>query len=88
MMTLKEKLAGLQCPRCGRENTYAPRDIEYTVKIGTDTVMVALRAGVCTNCSEHLLDTVATDKVTDAVRKLQQGHLSDLVHMGEAYRYP
>jgi YgiT-type zinc finger domain-containing protein len=88
MATLEEKLAGLQCPRCGRENTYVPREIEYTAKVGGNTVTVTIRAGVCTVCGEQLLDTTATDKVADAVRKLQQGRISDLIHMGEAYRYP
>jgi predicted RNA-binding Zn-ribbon protein involved in translation (DUF1610 family) len=81
MATPEEKLVGLQCPRCGRENTYVPRDIEYTVT-------VTVRAGVCTNCGEQLLATAATNKIEEAVRKLRQGHASDLVHMGEAYRYP
>jgi len=87
MATLEEKLTGLQCPRCGRENTYAPREVEYTAKVGGDTVTVTIRAGICTNCGGQLLDTAATEKVAEAVRKLQQGHISDLVHMGEAYRY-
>lgn len=88
MATLEEKLTGLQCPRCGKENTYVARDVEYTAKVGSDTVTVMIRAGVCSNCGEQLLDTAATDKIADAVQKLQQGHASDLVHMGEAYRYP
>lgn len=88
MATLEEKLTGLQCPRCGKENTYVPREIEYTAKVGGDTVTVTIRVGVCTNCGERLLDTAATDKVAAAVGKLQQGRISDLVHMGEAYRYP
>lgn len=88
MFTLEEKLTAVQCPRCGRVNTYVVRDIEFTAKVGTDTVTVPIRAGVCTNCGEQLLDSTATDKVSDAVRKLKEGHLADLVHMGEAYRYP
>lgn len=88
MATLDEKLARLQCPRCGRKNTYVPRETEYTARVGDDTVTVTIRAGVCTNCGEQLLDTTATDKVADAVQKLRQGHVSDLVHTGEAYRYP
>ncbi len=88
MATLEEKLVGLQCPRCGRENTYVPRDIEYTAKVGGNTVTMTVRAGVCTNCGEQLLDTAATDKIEEAVRKLRQDYASDLVHMGEACRYP
>lgn len=88
MSTLEEKLAVLQCPRCGREGTYVPREIEYTAKVGSDTVTVMITAGVCTNCGEQLLDTVATDKVAEAVKKLKEGRTADLVHMGEAYRYP
>ncbi len=88
MPKLDELLEGLQCPRCGHENTYVPRSVDFTAKVGNDTVTVRVIAGVCTNCGEQLLDSAATQKVSDAVRRLQEGNISDLVHMGEAYRYP
>jgi len=88
MATLAEKLAGLQCPRCGHENTYVVRDVEHTEKVGSDTVTVKITVGVCTNCGEEALDSSATQKIQDAVNKLKTGKVSDLVHMGEAYQYP
>lgn len=87
MATLEAKLVGLTCPRCGRENTYAVHEIDYTAGVGDDTVMVSVRAGVCGNCGEQLLDTAATDKIADAVKQLRDGTLTGLVHTGEAYRY-
>jgi YgiT-type zinc finger domain-containing protein len=87
MTGLVEKLDGLQCPRCGRDNTYVVREIEHTAKVGNNTVTVQIQAGVCTNCGEQLLDMQATDKVEDAVRRLREGRYAELAHMGEAYRY-
>lgn len=88
MATLAEKLEGLQCPRCGRENTFVVRDVEHTEKVGPDTVTVAITVGVCTNCGEEALDSAATRKIQEAVNALKTRALSDLVHMGEAYQYP
>ncbi|HEU4783656.1 MAG TPA: hypothetical protein VFS83_09980 [Ktedonobacterales bacterium] len=88
MATLAEKLDGLQCPRCGHLNTYVVRDIEHTEKVGHDTVTVTVTIGVCTNCGEQALDSAATRKIQDAVNKLKNGAVSDLVHIGEAYQYP
>jgi YgiT-type zinc finger domain-containing protein len=88
MATLAEKLEGLQCPRCGHEHTYVVRDVEHTEKVGHDTVTVTITVGVCTNCGEQALDSVAARKIEDAVKKLKAGAVSDLVHMGEAYQYP
>jgi len=88
MATLVEKLEGLQCPRCGRVNTYVVQDVEHTERVGSDTVTVTVTVGVCTNCGEQALDTAAARKIQDAVNKLKMGALSDLVHVGEAYQYP
>lgn len=88
MPALEDLLEGLQCPRCGHENTYAPREIDFTTKVGNNTVTVTVTAGVCAVCGEQLLDTAATDKVSDAVARLRQGDVSQLAHMGEAYRFP
>jgi YgiT-type zinc finger domain-containing protein len=88
MPTLDELLDGLQCPRCRRENTYVPRSTDFTAKVGMGTITVGVIAGVCTNCGKQLLDAVATRKVSDAVRRLREGNTGDLVHMGEAYRFP
>jgi len=88
MATLAEKLEGLQCPRCGRENTYVIRDIERSEIVGHDTVTVTITVGVCTNCGEQALDSVAMRKVSDAIEQLKAGEISKLVHMGEAYHYP
>lgn len=88
MVTLAKKLEGLQCPRCGRVNTYVIQDVEHTERVGRDTVTVTVTVGVCTNCGEQALDTTATHKIQDAINKLKSGALSDLVHVGEAYQYP
>lgn len=88
MATLAEKLEGLQCPRCGNENTYVVRDVEHTEKVGSNTITVAVTIGICTVCGEEALDSTATQKIQDAVNKLKSGAVSDLVHMGEAYQYP
>ncbi|HEX6796195.1 MAG TPA: YgiT-type zinc finger protein [Ktedonobacterales bacterium] len=85
MATLAEKLAGLQCPRCGREDTYAIRDVEYTARVGHDTVTVIVMAGVCTNCGETVFDSAATKSIEVAVDKLRSGHTDGLIHAGEAY---
>lgn len=87
MATLAEKLEGLQCPRCGRENTYVAREVEHTERVGHDTVTVTITAGVCANCGERALDSAATRKIQEAVEKLRTGALTDLAHMGEAYHY-
>jgi YgiT-type zinc finger domain-containing protein len=73
MATLKEKLAGLRCPRCGGDDTYELREIEYQVQVGGDTEAVMVMAGVCTSCGEQLLDSAATDKVARAVQQLKRG---------------
>jgi YgiT-type zinc finger domain-containing protein len=72
MATLEQMLAGLRCPGCGGEDTCEPRDIEYPVKVGGDTVAVTVTAGVCTNCGEQLLDTAATEKIAKAAQQLRQ----------------
>lgn len=87
MPTLAELLEGLQCPRCGRENTYAIRTVEHTEKVGPDTVTVTVEAGVCTNCDERLLDSAATRKVQQAVQKLRSGAVAELERTGSAYTY-
>ena len=85
MATLEAMVEGLQCPRCGRENTYVIRDTEWTEKVAANTVTVTVRAGVCTNCGEEALDSVATRAIQAAVEKLRAGAYTELAHMGEAY---
>lgn len=86
MTTLQELIDGLQCPRCGNIDTYIVRDIERTERVGNNTVSVALTVGECQVCGEQALDDLATRKLFDAVQELREGKLSQLVHMGEAYR--
>lgn len=88
MATLAEKLEGLQCPRCGRINTYVIQNVEHTEKVRENTVTVTITAGVCTNCGEQALDSAATTKVQRAVEQLRSGAISKFEHMGEAYRVP
>jgi YgiT-type zinc finger domain-containing protein len=85
MVARAELLEGLQCPRCGRKNTYVIRTIEDTEKVGPDTVTVSVEAGVCTTCDERLLDSAATRKVQEAVRRLKAGAVAELNRTGNAY---
>jgi YgiT-type zinc finger domain-containing protein len=73
MATPAELLAGLQWPRCGRENTCVIRDIEDTERVGHDTVAVSVTAGVCTNCGETVFDSAVTTEIEAAVDKLRSG---------------
>jgi len=70
MATLEEKLEGLRCPRCGRENSYVPREIEHVAKVGNDTVAVTVRAGVCSSCGEQLLDGAAMNRIEESEREM------------------
>jgi|GEM_PF-6947755 len=60
MATLHEKQDGLLCPNCGCEHTYSVRSIEKTVRVGNDTVTLAVIAGVCQVWGEEALDDAAT----------------------------
>jgi hypothetical protein len=86
MSTLDELLAGIQCPRCGRINTYAPPRVEYVFPVGDgSTVTVVLIAGECSFCHEQVLDTVATGHMRQAIEQARAG--SDAVEpTGIAYR--
>ena len=86
--SLPELLKGLQCPRCGRVDTYEVREIDFTERVAGDTVTVRVLAGVCTNCGEELLDDAATEAITAAVNRLKAGDVASLARTGSAYRYP
>jgi len=88
MATLHEKLDGLLCPNCGRENTYSVRSIEKTLRVGNDTVTVAVIAGVCQVCGEEALDDAATSRIDDAVQQVRTGDLQHLQAVGHAYIVP
>jgi len=88
MPALTELLDGIQCPRCGHENTYAIREVEEVLSIDGNSVAVRITVGECSYCGEHLLDRQATHKLEDAAEKLRAGATADLIHTGEAYRYP
>lgn len=86
MSTLNKLLPGIQCPRCGRINTYAPRQVEHDFPVGDGgTVTVALTVGECSFCHEQVLDTVATERVRQAIEQARAG--SDAVEpTGTTYR--
>jgi YgiT-type zinc finger domain-containing protein len=86
--SLPELLKGLQCPRCGRVDTYEVREIDFTERVAGDTVTVKVLAGVCSNCGEELLDDTATEAITVAVNRLKAGDVASLARTGSAYRYP
>ncbi len=86
--TLAELLDGIVCPRCGREDTYVLRDIEYPVTVDGNAVTVAITVGECTYCGEQLLDKVASSTIEEAVRHLRQGDVAALMHTGESYHFP
>jgi hypothetical protein len=74
MSTLDELLSGIQCPRCGRINTYAPRQVEPAFPVGAgSTVTVALIAGECSFCHEQVLDSVATERLRQAIEQALAG---------------
>ena len=83
-----EILAGIICPRCGRENTYVLREREQVVSVGDDTVKVLLTVAECSYCGEWLLDDEAAQRVYDAAETLRKGNVADLIRTGTAYRYP
>lgn len=86
MPTLEELLPGIQCPRCGRLGTYAPRQVEQTYPVGDgNTVTVTLTVGECRICHEQVLDAAATEQVRHAIEQARAG--SDAVEpTGTAYR--
>ena len=86
MVTLAQLIQGLQCPRCGNSNSYIIHDIDRTENIGGNTVTVRLTVGECTICGEQALDDAATQRLFDAVEKLQKGSFTGLQYTGEAYR--
>jgi hypothetical protein len=88
MATLAELIAGLQCPRCGHDDTYVICNIERTERVGNNTLTIPLTVGECTICGEQALDDAAMRKLFDAVQELRNGNVSHLVHMGDAYRHP
>ena len=58
--SLPELLKGLQCPRCGRIDTFEVREIDFTERVAGDTVTVkSLGRGLLElrrrNCSTTLL---------------------------------
>lgn len=88
MATLEEKLAVLTCPRCGRDHSYEPREIDHVVRVGNNAVVVRVRVGVCEYCGEEAFDDAATAVVDAAVKKLREGATKDLTPIGTTYRYP
>jgi YgiT-type zinc finger domain-containing protein len=88
MATLEEKLAILKCPRCGREHSYVPREIDHVVRVGNNAVVVHVRVGVCDFCGEEAFDDEATNMIDAVVKKLREGATDDLTLIGATYRYP
>ncbi len=86
MPTLESLIKDLQCPRCGRLNTYVIQTVEHTEQVNGNTVTVAVSAGVCTNCGERLYDDAATQRIIAAVRALRSGQLGGLKQTGYAYQ--
>ncbi|HEY7832681.1 MAG TPA: YgiT-type zinc finger protein [Ktedonobacterales bacterium] len=87
-MNLTDLLDGVQCPRCGRENTYVKRDIERVAQVDGNTVTVTITVGECTFCGEQLLDDAATRRLEEAVEKIRSGVIGGLTATGTAYHYP
>lgn len=86
MPTLAEMIAVLQCPRCGRTESYVPRQIDFTAPVGDgSTVTVAITVGECTYCHERVFDQVATDQVAYAIEQARAGSAA-VERVGTAYR--
>jgi YgiT-type zinc finger domain-containing protein len=76
---------GLTCPRCG-VGTLSPARVVETLRVGANAVEVTVEANVCSYCAEHWFDPPAQAVIDDAIRRLRDGDLSHLTHIGELYR--
>lgn len=85
-MNIAEAIRGLQCPICGNIDSYRLRDINKVEQVGDNTVIIPITVGQCSFCGEQIMDADTTTKVFEARKKVAEGALSDLIHVGETYR--
>ncbi len=85
-MNIAEAIKGLQCPICGNVDSYRLRNIDKMERVGNNTVLIPITIGQCDFCGEQIMDAETTTKVFEARKKLAEGALSGLVHVGETYR--
>ena len=85
-MNIEEAIKGFQCPICGNVDSYRLRDIDKMERVGNNTVLIPITIGQCDFCGEQIMDADTTTKVFEARKKLSEGALSGLVHVGETYR--
>lgn len=71
-----------KCPRCAGELEYG-KQIEWSVREGTDVALVTVTADVCTRCGERLVTAAMGDKLVRAKRLLKSGNKAPAV--GKVY---
>lgn len=81
----KLDVEGVTCPRCGI-GTLSPATVEETLRVGANAVEVTVPANVCSYCGEHWFDPPAQTMIDAAIRRLRDGDVSHLTHIGEVYR--
>ena len=60
--------------------------VEETITVGTNAVQVTVDADVCSYCGEHWFAPQATAILDAAIKKLRDGDVSQLMHIGEVYK--
>lgn len=60
------------CPRCGGDLDYG-RQVERSVREGTDVALVMVEADVCLRCGETLLHPGMADALAHARDQLRRG---------------
>jgi YgiT-type zinc finger domain-containing protein len=84
-MRLDDLLAGLTCPRCLRTGGYRAQDVDESVVVGDDVVIVPVRAGVCSYCHERVLDDEGVAQIDAAIAAVRDG-TATLERVGVVYR--
>ena len=81
----KLHVEGLTCPRCGI-GTLSPAQVIETLRVGENAVEVTVEANVCDYCAENWFDPPAQAAIDEAIRRLRDGDVAHLTHIGELYR--
>ena len=76
---------GVTCPRCGI-GTLSSATVDETLRVGTNAIEVTVNANVCGYCGEHWFDPPAQAVLDAAIRRLRDGDVTHLRHIGEVYR--
>jgi len=85
-MNIAEAIKNLQCPICGNIDSYRLSNVDNVERVGDNTVIIPITIGQCDFCGEQIMDADTTTKVFEARKKLAEGALAGLTHVGETYR--